>query len=368
MSLAGKKIVLVSSWAQNIGNAFFSVSGRWLIEQAAPGAHVTWFQDQPGYRTFHDQSKGNPENHANLIAALDVDYVVLQGPMLTSTFRALWEPTFRVLRDRGTRIILLSAGLFRYTPEEIGAARSFLADYPPAMLATRDSVTFGHVADLCDLAYNGIESAFCIPDAYQPPRFDQPPTVAVGFDRYPEPDFAVGSPPETLSSTSLTGSFDFSGETWSWSYPRIPLFFSRRGQGVAYIGSLADRRRMPNSVGGLEIVRPEHRTNPFIGWKVYRRPGAVASDEPYTYLATYANAELTLSDRVHACVVALAYGRPAVLFGTTPRDALFERMGVTDVRNRPALLPEERRASERDGLIEFLRRGFASLETPGAGS
>ncbi len=364
MTVNGKNVVLVSSWSQNIGNAFFSVSGRWIMEQAAPGARVTWFQDQPGYRTLHNQSKGNPQNHANLIASLDVDYLVLQGPMLTSTFRALWEPSFRALRERGTKIVLLSAGLFRYTPEEIASARDFLSEYPPDILATRDSVTYSHFHDLCEISYDGIESAFCIPDAYQPPKFDRPSFAAVCFDRYPEPDLTIGGQPSRTSSDGRSGSFGFEGDTWNWSFPRVPYLLAKKGQGVAYLGTLADRRRsMPDKLDGLAVVRPEHRTNPFIGWKVYRHPGAVATDEPYTYLATYANAELTLTDRVHAGVVALAYGTPAMLFGATPRDALFERMGITDIRRHPVTLPEERRVAEREKLVEFLRRGLDQLES-----
>lgn len=111
------------------------------------------------------------------------------------------------------------------------------------------------------------------------------------------------------------------------------------------------------------MLRPEHRTNPFVGWKVYRAPGTVVSDEPYTYLTTYANARMTLSDRVHACVVAAAYGRPAMLFGSTPRDALFARMGLADIRKHPVALPENRRVEERDALLDFLRNAFATLDS-----
>jgi hypothetical protein len=202
MRISQTKIAVVSGfWGQNIGNAFFNVGGKWLMEQAVPDADCIWFQDQPGYRTFHDQATGNPPNHADLIAALDVDYVVLQGPMLTDRFRALWESTFRRLRERGTGIVLLSAGLFKYTDAEIRAARSFLEDYPPQMLTTRDSETFRHFKDVCELSYDGIESALCAPDAFRVPRLHIPPSVAVCFDRYPEPDFIVDANAATTRPT-----------------------------------------------------------------------------------------------------------------------------------------------------------------------
>jgi hypothetical protein len=363
MHVSRRKIAIVSGgWGQNIGNAFFNLGGKWLIEQSAPGADCWWFQDQPGYRTFHNKMKGNPENHARLIGALDVNYIVLQGPVLNEHFRALWEPSFRSLRARGAGVVLLSAGLFKYSASEVRAARSFLEEYPPQMLTTRDSETFRHFADICDLTYDGIESALCVPDAFSPPLLHIPPSVAVCFDRYPEPNFTVGGQPSVEAPDGRGGSFDFNGETWSWSVPRMQLSLSKVGQRTAYVSALSDRRRLPEMIGNLSVLRPEHRTNPFVGWKVYRNPGAVASDEPFTYLTTYANAQLTISDRVHACVAALAYGRPAMFFGSTPRDALFERVDLGDIRKRPVLLSEARRVQERDALLAFLRHGFATLD------
>jgi hypothetical protein len=159
----------------------------------------------------------------------------------------------------------------------------------------------------------------------------------------------------------LSGSFEFDDAHWHWSVPRLQQSLSKIGQRASYASSLTDRRRLPSTIGGLAVLRPEHRTNPFVGWKVYRHPGTVVSDEPYTYLTTYANARLTLSDRVHACVAAVAYGRPAMLFAPTPRGSLFERVGLGDIRQRPVCLPENRRVRERDALLGFLRNGFATL-------
>ncbi len=359
--MASPRAVLVSGfWGQNIGNAFFNLGGRWLLEQSLPsGVEVTWFQDQPGYRTFNNQAKGNPRNDAGLIAQLDIDYLVLQGPMLTQTFRALWEPTFAALRDRGVKIVLLSAGLFRYTEDEIREATAFLRAYPPAIITTRDSETFKHVATLAPHTYDGIESAFCVPDAFTPPALHAPATVAVCFDRYPEPDFQVSR----TSAPRLPGkhAFEFDGTHWEWSSPRLPTALASLGPRAAYLGTLLDRRELSSTLGRWDVLRPEHRTAPFVGWKVFKRPGSVASDEPFTYLTTYAHAELTLSDRVHACVAAIAYGRPAMLFTSTPRAHLFDRVGLEGIREAPVCLPEARRVAERDALVSFLREAFAAI-------
>ncbi|MGC4192970.1 MAG: hypothetical protein QM589_17630 [Thermomicrobiales bacterium] len=331
------------------------------MEQALPGSKVEWFQDQPGYRTFHDQSKGNPANHPDLIGSLDVDYVVLQGPMLTVNFRALWEPTFQKLRERGVKIVLLSSGLFRYTKDEIEAAQRFLDAYPPDVFTSRDSDTFPHFKDVCNHTYDGIESAFCVPDAFKPYRLDMPESVALCFDRYPEPNFSLGNRSTAIEDPKMEGSFEFEGDTWNWTIPPMQQRLSHKGQRMAYVSSVSDRRKLPATLGPWNVLRPEHRSNPFIGWKVYRNPGAVVSDEPYTYLTVYANAKMTLSDRVHACVVAAAYGNPVMLYGTTPRSALFERMGLGGVRKTIVQLPEERRVQERDALLSFLKTSLASV-------
>ena len=46
----------------------------------------------------------------------------------------------------------------------------------------------------------------------------------------------------------------------------------------------------------------------------------------------YANLEPTLSDNVHACDVTVAYGHPAMLLTLSPIAALFQRLGLGEVR------------------------------------
>lgn len=102
----------------------------------------------------------------------------------------------------------------------------------------------------------------------------------------------------------------------------------------AYLSELFDRRALPEKLGGCTIIRPEHRFFPHVTKKIYKRGLAFASDEPYTYLTAYANSTVTLSDRVHACVATLAYGNRAMLFTPSPRSALFERVGVKQIKDR----------------------------------
>ena len=348
-------------WGQNIGNAFFNVGGKWIIQNTF-GDNVSEIQDQPAYRTFHRKHSGNPSKDVQLLKNLDVDYIVLQGPMLTTSFRAIWEPTFKALKERGVKIILLSAGGFRYTDEEISSARKFLQDYPPDILSTRDPHTYEFVKDLCPLNYSGIDSAFFWPRAYKPVKLAMEPYITVNFDQYPEPNFDVRSQaPTDAEAAKWDYSFEAIGRHWLAKQPGLLRKFAAAGQWQCYLGARLDWRSLPESLDGLKVVRPEHRFNPHVTWKVYRHPNAIASDEPYTYFTIYSGTELTISDRVHACVATLAAGKPAMLMHPTPRAHLFERVGLKDIRQRPMLLDMDLLHREQEAELAFLRGAAAEL-------
>jgi hypothetical protein len=342
-------VMVYGFWGQNIGNAFFNVGGEWILQQVFGPERVGKIQDQPGYRTFHDQSKGNPGHALDLLGAVQAEVLVLQGPMLTETFRALWQGTFRTLAERGTKIVLLGAALFRFTPAEIEAARQFVRDSKIAAIVTRDSDTYHALKDDVPFAHDGVDSAFFVPDAVSPVALDLGPYYCFTFDRFPEPSISLDGP-----SGAADQEFTWDGYTWGLKAPRTVARLAGRGKAQAYVGHLVDRRKLPLALNGRRIVRPEHRTNPHITWKVYQRSAAVASDEPFTYFALYSQADLTLSDRVHACVATLAYGKPAMLFTPSPRARLFDRVRASDIRSRPVSVDPAWLAGEKAAELEFL--------------
>ncbi|MDA8743867.1 polysaccharide pyruvyl transferase family protein [Rubripirellula amarantea] len=348
-------------WGQNIGNAFFNIGGKWIVENTF-GPNVSEIQDQPAYRTFHKKHSGNPKNDIKLLQYIDCDYVVLQGPMLTTSFRAIWEPTFKALKARGTKIILLSAGFFRYTDEEFDAAISFLKQYPPDMISSRDARTYEKIKDLAPLTYSGIDSAFFWPRAYTPVKLDMDPYITVNFDQYPEPNMTVSNAPLPGSVTANADqSFEALGRHWALKQPSLLKKFSAAGQWQCYLGARLDMRSLPEKIDGLTVMRPEHRVNPHITWKVYSQPGAIGSDEPFTYFTIYSQTELTLSDRVHACVATLAAGKPAMLCHPTPRAYLFERLGLDEIREKPVLLDLDMLHQEQESELAFLRDAAQQL-------
>lgn len=352
------RVALVSGfWGQNIGNAFFNVGGKFFLERVFGKGQVDFILDQPGYRTFNDQTKGNPKNDFGLLRQLDVDFVVLQGPMLTVTFPKLWDETFSALTARGTKIILLSAAFFKYTEAEKEVTREFLRKYPATVISTRDSYSYEALRGVTKFTYSGIDSGFFVNDAYNPFNLVCAPCVALTFDRFPEPNIMLDDHPQGYDV-----SFEYFGHRWYLSSPTIQSVFSKRGKWQAYIGAMLDRRYLPVEVCGMCVVRPEHRFNPHVTWKIYRHPSALVSDEPYTYLTVYGNSALTLSDRVHACVATLAYGNPAMLFTPSPRARLFERVGLGQIKQRPVVLDPVVLVEEKKAQLRFFAEAMSAIQ------
>ena len=347
------KAALVSGfWAQNIGNAYFNIGGKWILEQVFGPDNVQFIQDQPSYRTFYPQHKGRPNNYAKVLDRLDVEYVFLQGPLLTSNLKHIWGDTFKEYRRRGVKICLIGAAFFKYTQSEIDDVRSFLKEHPVSLISTRDSETYKHIKDLSPYTFDGIDSAFFVPKAFIPIPLVEP-YVTFNFDRFPEPN---------LIENSLTPKFEFNSKQYGIEIPKIQDFFSHRGKSQAYLGHLLDRRKLPSKFEGYDIIRPEHRYAPHMTHKIYQHPNSFVSDEPFTYFSIYAGTKLTLADRVHACVMTLAYGNPAMLFTPSPRQALFSRLGLDKIREEPVTLDLTYLEQERKKVIEFLRNSIAQLE------
>jgi polysaccharide pyruvyl transferase WcaK-like protein len=277
----------------------------------------------------------------------------MQGPLLTATADKLWCRTLRSLIARGTKIILLGAAFFKYTAAEFAAVDSFLEQFPPVAISTRDSRSFEILKswDKGIPLYDGLDSAFFVPKAYTPFRFSIEPYLVLTFDRFPEPDIHLGAGRDPTASVA----FEYRGKTWNLYVPKLQDYFSHKGKATAYLGHLLDFRTLPAEIDGLLVMRPGHRFNPHMTFKIYRHANSVASDEPWTYFNIYANSELVLADRVHACVLTLAFGHDAMLFTPSPRQALFARVGVTEIRQRPVGIDMARLEEERMKQLAWLK-------------
>lgn len=101
------------------------------------------------------------------------------------------------------------------------------------------------------------------------------------------------------------------------------------------------------------LIRTLQNFNPSISKPFIRRPNQFTSVNAYAYLNLFSRADLVLAKRVHACVPALAYGKPAMLFNSTKIVKLFERLELSGITKKSVLLPKEVLREEYNDFVFF---------------
>jgi hypothetical protein len=259
-------------------------------------------------------------------------------------------------------VAFIGSGLFEYSQAEIQVCREFLKENPPFLFMARDSETYRHFSELAEHSYDGIDCAFFLPQAFTPTGLGLPPYIALNFDKAPEPYIVCSetsgrSPKPDTSSTNGSVRFDLDGRQWRLSFPNFQgRLAAHLHKYYPYFESLWPlRRRKPECVGGKMVVRADHQFNPICLRKMFRSPNSFCWDLPEPYLCLYANTDLTLTDRIHAALATLVYGKPAMLFSGSGRARILERVGVNGISQEPVYLDQSRVAEERDKMLCFLR-------------
>lgn len=348
------RTALVSGfWGQNVGNAFFNIAGEHMLQSA--GLNPFFVQDMPAYATFRNEEKGSFDNAFGTLEFLDFDLLVLQGPLFTRNFGNIWGETLKRLNAQGKRWAIMSGAFRKYTAEEQAVARAVFDAVPPVFVSTRDSVSYEMLESQHTGNFplrSGIDSAFFLPQAYEPPTSSEK-AIALCFDHFGEP--------ELVSDSSGGIQIGDASYRLAWDDRGDRMASKSKAHAIAY-QSLVGRKARPSEINGHRIIRPDHRTNPHMPFKIYRDPNGLASDEPWTYLAVYRNVALTMSDRVHACVATIAYGGTAMLHNPiTKRSAMFRDVGASEIEEKPVSLDEELRLAQYAATVEFLRE-FGSVE------
>ena len=351
-------------YSTNIGNAFFAEGIKYVLEQAIPNSRVALLTDQaaflnlvPGPRYRHE-----PRNSLRYLDHIRPDYVVVAGSCLTEQFPRIWGESFRHLYQAGTKVLLIGAGHYDYSDREIEISRDLLKQYPPHVFISRDRRTYEIFHDVSEHSYDGIDCAYFVPDVFEPIKTDLPPYVILNFDKAPEPLIHVGGGRGSTAGATGNGTngsrrFGFRGMEWTLQFPKLGMKLSRiLGKGYAFtVGPLGLHGTRQRQAGDLMIVRTDHALNPLMLRRIYRGPNSFAGDIPYTYYNLYGQTELTLTDRIHAALVTLSYGRPAMLISRSGRASIIERVGGEDVTRKPTQLDMDVLAKEKQGMIDFLK-------------
>ena len=351
-----KKVAYIGGcWSTNIGNAFFNLGADYVLKQVFVDKNVNMVMDQSAFTPGWKRKRGNIPWAVNYWEHLCVDYVVLLGPVISKYFLPIWKDTLDTLKNRGIKYMILSAGMMKYEEDTVKEVKEYFKTNPPYLITTRDHKTFETFHDCVPNIYDGICFAFFVPDYYTPFKTDYQKTIVMNFDKIDEP---VISMDERGSRDEIH--FEFENHSFGLQYKKlyqIGLKTDRITDALIYLSSPLPRGKRPAQIGEYTIIRPDHRYNPMFIRKVFRYSNSFCGDIPHTYANIYANASLTISDRVHACALTLAYGNSAFLLAKTGRSELLDRVGASEITDHPVSIDLVRLEEEKKALIEWMRRG-----------
>ena len=337
-------------WCTNVGNAFFSLGVEYALKRILGEKNVSIVSDLQTYTTSFGKRLYPDKNQNIYLSKLDVDYLVLAGPVISKYFLLLWEDILINLENRGIRYIILSAGMMKMTKESLGECRIFFEQHPPYAFSSRDYKTYETFGKYADHSYDGICFSFYAPDYYAPSPISET-FITMNFDKIPEPKV-------WFDDIKTENSFNFNGYQCHVKHEsmltKMAMKTDRFSDALIYAASVFPQKKRQNRLGEYAVFRTDHRFYPHYRRKIYGQGNSFCADIPYGYLEIYANSELTLSDRVHACAATLAFGHPAMLFSETNRVGLLERVGARDISERPVTLDLARLKKEKMDMYEWL--------------
>lgn len=332
------RILLLKTWLINMGNGFIDKGAKIAIERAVPNAEVVEVGGYPNLiadslagrrfpillrrmnrhsgtssRQFRGKYWRLPQM-MDISRLVDADVAVLSGCVLGGTIRPYMR-TLLELKKRNIPLILLGAGGMDYGPGTQDYVKKLFDQLQPSALLTRDLNAYEHYSHIVDFSYSGIDCAFFINDWYAPPPAREPFVVFV-FDAAKEPQIDTGG-----LKVVRTSHIPFEG-----------LF-----QGLTQHFLQLGLRYMTDFFSKEDIL---------------------VSDCLEDYLFLYANAKVTYSDRVHACVATLAYGNKARFYRRTARRSLFPQVLDHDINTEVVQLDKERIPKEKERQIAALREAI----------
>lgn len=342
-------------WCTNIGNGFFSLGVEYVLKKIFGTENVTIVSDYQTYTTSYGKRLYPHRKQLEYISYLDVDYIVLAGPVLSKYFLSLWKEILEKLKARGIGYIILSAGTMKLDSESRKAIKEFFKTCPPFILSSRDRSVYDEFGQFASHAYDGICFSFFVSDLYAPAKMSSAGEYIVcNFDKIVEPK---------IWQTNHDGchadrDFVFQGNTYDVAYSKLlnqaMSKTDRFTDALIYVLSLFPAPKRADSIGKYKIIRTDQRFYPHYRSKIYRQNNSFCADLPYGYLNLYANATLTLSDRVHACAATLAFGNSAMLFVSTDRLGLLGRVGAERITEHPVQIDLKLLADEKSRMVEWL--------------
>jgi uncharacterized protein YneF (UPF0154 family) len=201
-------------------------------------------------------------------------YVIIGGCFLTHYYVKRDLQFLLKLKDK-VKILMIGVGGENYSEHEVEEVRKFLSKLRPYLVVTRDTYAYKFYSEYAEFAYDGIDNAYFVSDAFIPPKLNIK-YIVINLDH--------------LNMKRLN--------------INIPM--------------------------GLDIVKLHNITKAFHK-RWLKEQNFFISDYPEDYLTLIANAELVYTDRIHTAVVAKSYGRPYQYLGSSIRKAILEKVRGKDL-------------------------------------
>lgn len=332
--------LFTSVYFNNIGNGFIDLGAECALKEAIPGsANIIKVSQCANFaaslgRLFMVRenkfiawiwknvmakfaAKLHDRTYTNAVSTLDVfsvckimkfDYLIIPGCVLTVPFFTIYGKLLEEKSKQGCKIIFLGASGNYYTDYEIEQVTKFLKDLKPYAIMTRDSVAFNHYKDLARFSYNGIDNVFFV-NKLNIPKLESTmdPYVVVNIELDQHKDIL---------------------------------------------------RKLRKELEGRNVIYTNHKPFPYSKVSKLAKKNIMISDYPMDYLVLYKNAKEVFSDRVHACIPTLSFGNKATLFSESPRKALFQNVGIEEIKNEPMDMDVQGLTELQNRQIDFLKHLF----------
>ncbi|MFG6589234.1 polysaccharide pyruvyl transferase family protein [Sulfitobacter sp. MOLA879] len=289
--MKSRTIAVENSTWNNIGDAFYQLSIQRFFSKAFPDATVV-SMDGPIERAFKLGTEKFRSKPFEADYYTNADHYVLSGPIIGRNFMRIYAPRIKSYLASGRSYSLISVRC-SVTGSALEEVREFLEQHPPRAIYTRDPSSLEKLQGLAKMATAGPCFAFFVRMLSGIPEVKpSSPYLAVSVYTSREPRI-------TCSASS-----GLSGATVEWQSQPNARFW-RYLQHFEWL----NRYQTRHEVHGYEFVRPVQGHTPFPN-KLFGKPNAYISYNPLCYLGVLKSSEAVISDRVHAGVTGLSFGRP----------------------------------------------------------
>lgn len=314
-------------WADNVGNAFIDYGINYSLKEALKeyDVQVNNVSNVQPYNNYKFNQKfpynllsggrKKKEDIFDLRMHTKPDLVVLGGSLFDVFWCKVHDLFLNWLIEKQYPVLVLGGGGGNdYSLEELDFVSAYWKKINFIGYIARDEKAYANFGKYANIAYSGIDNAFFLNNAFNTVKLDIEPYVINTFD--------------------LT-------------YPRV----------------VKD--------GSKKIIKISHRLLDIDSFRLFLKRRFKAfktvstydyvSDYPDDYLNLYANSYVTHSDRVHACVATLIFGGKTQYYDKSDRSYLFDRVNLSEIRNKPVRLDMGFIEKEKQSQLEAIRKIFDQI-------